>query len=441
MQSDQSNQGSAPHDSQDSLGGHGGMSSRNNVETSESTLRLIMSDETSAMDNYRLANLAEEYTGGGSTSLAYIDEEMLIPERRVSLTESRLSVNSLLQRRSVEEELHLLDVQTLHDLPEEFHEKAFPVVHRKWATVLTIVHGSIWGVVARKGLNELTGYGGYLGGVVWSNFAACIIMGMLLNSERFWVNLGDVKGAIPLYAGFTTGFCGTFSSFSSMIIESFTEAVKTRGYPNSGYGVMEFFSVIIGQIAISSTGFQIGGHIIEQFDDFIPEISLKHYQIVELFLIVAGIVLFIVDVILIGVLPSSRSWTFAILFAPFGALSRFYMSKFLNQLFEYFPLGTFAANSLGSLLLAVFTLLGQGRRSLSDVPIASTVISCRVLVGLDDGFCGALTTVSTFIVELHTLKTAKAYFYGVTSIVVSFGLVVVTLGSYNWTHGLTNLVC
>lgn len=349
------------------------------------------------------------------------------------------------RRKSVESELHRLDSLALEeDLPEGFLEGLTLgdrlLDHQHTPIIINIVHGSIWGVVARRGINQLTGYGGYLGGVVWSNFSACLIMGILISSDNIWTNLNKKKSSIPLYVGMTTGFCGTFSSFSSLILESFLKCIDTSRYPNGGYGIMEFLSVVLAQVAISIFGYSIGKELMQYFDERCFQLSLKMYHIFEMGSLGLGIGLYIADIVLVATVPSSRLWTFSILFAPFGALLRYGLGRQFNLTFKNFPLGTFLANVIGSLLLSIFTLLAKGQINFQE-PIIKSIISCQVLVGLDDGFCGALTTVSTFVVEIIGLKPIRRYIYGITSIIVSFCLFILTLGSYNWTHGLTNQVC
>ena len=58
-------------------------------------------------------------------------------------------------------------------------QKYYPVI-------LNIVHGAIWGVLVRKGLMLLTTYSGsFLSGVIWANFAACVVMGLAIDGEVF----------------------------------------------------------------------------------------------------------------------------------------------------------------------------------------------------------------------------------------------------------------
>lgn len=82
-----------------------------------------------------------------------------------------------------------------------------------------------------------------------------------------------------------------------------------------------------------------------------------------------------------------------------------------------FPWGTFAANVVGCLVLGVVSGTGAAGTS----PLA-------ILVGT--GFCGALTTYSTFSYETVRLAQERAYFYAVTNLVVSVvaGLGAVLIG-------------
>lgn len=72
---------------------------------------------------------------------------------------------------------------------------------------------------------------------------------------------------------------------------------------------------------------------------------------------------------------------------------------------------------------------------------SATVISCQVFQGLMDGFCGALTTISTWIVELTTLKRSAAHLYGALSIGVALALLVAIMGTFRWTVGFSELKC
>lgn len=354
-----------------------------------------------------------------------------------------------LRRSHTEQRLSLLA-----SLPDGFYdenEKISPVralffVEPGLKTWLSIAHGSIWGVLARRGLNLLTTYdGSYLSGVVWSNFGACIVMGILVESQQPWrtaeQKLQSVKATLPLYVGASTGFCGTMSSFSSFVLEIFYKSTNTEpttyAYPNRAYGIMEFLSVVIVQVAISMGGFYFGTDLVRFCDKHLPQMSFKTYRFLEWTSIAIGIAAYIVTIVLIPVKSSGnwRAWTFSILFAPFGAWCRFYFSRWFNSRIKGFPLGTFIVNFFGTLLLSVFVVLSRGKKDY--LPLVHSTIGHQILEGLSDGFCGALTTVSTFAAELAGLASSWHFYrYAIVSIVVSYAGAILIVGSYNWTNGL-----
>jgi CrcB protein len=75
----------------------------------------------------------------------------------------------------------------------------------------------------------------------------------------------------------------------------------------------------------------------------------------------------------------------------FGSMLRYIISKFLNTTENGMPYGTFAANILGSLLIGI--VLGLAAKN-------ATLTQNQTLL-LATGFCGGLTTFSTFAYENH----------------------------------------
>ena len=70
-----------------------------------------------------------------------------------------------------------------------------------------------------------------------------------------------------------------------------------------------------------------------------------------------------------------------------------------------------------------------------------SVVGCQVLQGVEDGFCGALTTVSTWMLELDTLKRGHAYVYGASSVVAGLSIITVIMGSVRWSIGWEAVAC
>jgi fluoride ion exporter CrcB/FEX len=122
-----------------------------------------------------------------------------------------------------------------------------------------------------------------------------------------------------------------------------------------------------------------------------------------------------------------------------GCILRFYASVKLNGLISSFPLGTFAVNVFGTAVLGMAFDLQHV--SIGGAGVGGGRITCQVLQGIMDGFCGALTTVSTWILELNALRRGHAYIYGAASVGAGFAILVVVMGSVRWSVGWTAPMC
>lgn len=120
--------------------------------------------------------------------------------------------------------------------------------------------------------------------------------------------------------------------------------------------------------------------------------------------------------------PSYRSQAVASLLFSFpGTLSRYLLALSMNTIMKKLPLGTMTANVVGTSLLGVFHVLQNKNAHVSPH-------ACSTLQGLIDGFCGALTTISTFAVELNAMQGSRyAWIYGGISIILSQLLLVVII--------------
>jgi fluoride ion exporter CrcB/FEX len=130
---------------------------------------------------------------------------------------------------------------------------------------------------------------------------------------------------------------------------------------------------------------------------------------------------------------------FACVFAPLGCLLRFYISLFLNPLTASFPLGTFTVNIFGTAVLAMAYDLQHV--AIGAAGVGGGRVGCQVLQGLMDGFCGALTTVSTWIVEIETLRRGHAYVYALASVGTGTAVCLAVMGSVRWTVGWMAVAC
>ena len=111
---------------------------------------------------------------------------------------------------------------------------------------------------------------------------------------------------------------------------------------------------------------------------------------------------------------------------------RYYLSPF-NAKVKDFPIGTFTANIIGTILISISYVL---RRVPPESPAA-----CAALIGLSDGFCGCLTTVSTFVMEVVVLKPRVSVRYVIISIGVAQVMLLAVVGGMWWGRRFEAAVC
>ena len=363
-------------------------------------------------------------------------------------------------------------------------------------TISYLIFFSIIGTLARLGLQALTFYPGapVQTGLLWANVGGSLVMGFLLEDRKLfregWNSSGEdsndaekgnmprrtqsakkkhaaVKKTIPLYIGLATGFCGSFTSFSSFIRDTFCALSNALPVPiqhpssapisqtvgvhrNPGYSFLALLAVLIVTIGLSLMALQFGAHVALFLEPYTPSIpALFGRRIVDrsIVFLAGGCWL---AAMFMAIWPPDRpggpvadaTWTqetwrsqalFALVFAPVGCLLRFYASLHLNGRIKSFPLGTFAVNIFGTAMEAMFV-------DLQHVPIGG-MVGCQVLQGMADGFCGCLTTVSTWVAELSGLRLRHAYVYGLMSVGVALSLFVIITGSLQWTIGFTHPLC
>ena len=105
-----------------------------------------------------------------------------------------------------------------------------------------------------------------------------------------------------------------------------------------------------------------------------------------------------------------------------GSVSRYFLSMILKMHDLNFPIATFAVNIIGSFILGFAVALFWSRTSVHDsIKLAVTV-----------GFCGGLTTFSTFSWETFDLIKQGHYLLAVLYMVISVLVCVlaVSLGAF-----------
>lgn len=332
---------------------------------------------------------------------------------------------------------------------------------------------TVLGVYARLGISALSVYNpSYVtsGSVIWSNFSACVAMGILqeLDSAEWF------EGRKPLFLAMGTGFCGSFSSFSTMMLEIFEHSTNlTAGnlknhakFPNRAYGILEFLGTTIIHMTVPMTALIFGRKLATEFlipwghdyteadqrviDDipndekfvtskrnFLRPWVINMMNIVEWLTLVMALPVLITVVVLSGVYSnySRGSWTLPPLFGIFGSLLRYYLGIWLNARVASFPVGTFVANEFAVIMIGVFAIVLNGKLH-DGRPVIHTVNGHRVVSALSSGFCGSLSTISTFMNEGYKLPFKQTLIYFCVSVGIAYCILVVLVGSYAWTRGL-----
>jgi fluoride ion exporter CrcB/FEX len=220
---------------------------------------------------------------------------------------------------------------------------------------------------------------------------------------------------------------------------------------------MAVLAVIILTVCLSISALKAGAHVAILLDPLNPMFPFRFRRFLDRSVVFLAWSAW-ACVIVMSIYPPDRpsgpssggSWShetwwgqllFSLVFAPAGCLVRFYLSLKLNAVAPAFPLGTFAANILGTAVLGMAYDLQRLPLTKAENKIGGGRIGCLVLQGVMDGFCGCLTTVSTWIAELNGLRRSHAYTYGASSVVSSLALLIVIMGTVKWTVGWRTPVC
>ncbi|KIV93373.1 hypothetical protein PV10_04589 [Exophiala mesophila] len=339
-------------------------------------------------------------------------------------------------------------------------------------TVSWLIFFSFLGTLARLGVETITLYPNspFSSRVVWANVGGSFVIGVLAEDRQLFRHEwgapdpkaplsehAKVKKTIPLYIGLATGFCGSFTSFSSFIRDAFLAMTNSLQSPsltspyhvdsviaprNGGFSFLALLAILIVHPALSLAALMVGAQLALLAQPVTPTIPFGFLRKV---LDPLGVLLAFggwLGAVLLAIWPPGNEtrWragaVFPLVFAPLGCLLRYYASKHMNGLIPAFPLGTFTVNLFGTAVLGMAYDL-QHANSIG----ASNAISCAVLQGIMEGFCGCLTTVSTWVAELHGLRRRHGWIYGLVSVAAGLGLMVIIMGSMKWTVGYSTPVC
>ncbi|SPO39502.1 uncharacterized protein PSFLO_04983 [Pseudozyma flocculosa] len=257
-----------------------------------------------------------------------------------------------------------------------------------------LAFASIWGTLAREGLVALNTYDGQsIAPLIWAQSVGCLVMGWSIGNRK------ALEAWSPsIYLMVTTGFCGSVTTFSSWILEVFRAFGDQRHFARGGlHNVMDALTqtgATLGMSLISlyagkrlanlldvsllarwhaarrgrsaalsgdtggrSSSSGIKAHVTDDEDHHLDakgEEANRELRL-NLFFIVFGLAFWIGAALLCALKASFGSVTFSLVLAPPGTFLRWYLSR-LNlasiSTRRSFPLGTFGANILATLVIS-----------------------------------------------------------------------------------------
>jgi len=313
--------------------------------------------------------------------------------------------------------------------------------------------------ITNNGLTEQTGGALFLD--LPANMLGCLIMGMLASSDHpipWFRQDHPLQKHSALIAGLGTGFCGcltTFASWNAQMVRMI-DGTDTELGPQVAPAL---FGYLIG-ICAACYCFSMGriihsliSSIHQQNHDVVPDAeedldeedaiidnnfqSTRHGRgttvnawsdFHAMFLASFGLPLLVVILMtcfLVGALfyeiPFYQEIVLEACVVPLGALTRWKLAKFnqrghklipwrlsdatINSI-SWIPMGTLAANIIASVLSLLFKAISVRYLSDYNEPWIS-----QFLPALETGFCGSLSTVSTFVKEIFAMERPYQSFH------------------------------
>ncbi|KAI9015977.1 CrcB-like protein-domain-containing protein [Hyaloraphidium curvatum] len=339
----------------------------------------------------------------------------------------------------------------------------------------------------------------------YPNFVGCIIMGFFQAGREYFWRLGPpVSGHGWLWwFAICTGLCGSLTTWSSWQVATFNAFAGSdgsglpvqerlvKGIGDLAFGAATFVAgIVVGShlwqgaeagfvhFRRSRAPIVVGdadkepekpdaGGVIASVDVIEPAVEFRFVPLgwtgldystwapsdYLLLLTVVSSIAAIVAVLAVdssGSLEHGRTYGFGMLFAPIGTTVRYKLSRYnipvarkgpLALFPATFPVGTFTANVVGTSILAAMYTVAR------TVPLGpftgqkSDTYQCALIGAAADGFCGCLTTISTFCFEVVTLMrlggrgVGTAYTYGAISAAASLAVCTCVIGAVYWSRG------
>ncbi|WVO16680.1 hypothetical protein L204_104360 [Cryptococcus depauperatus] len=401
----------------------------------------------------KASNTLQDATLNQENGAAYHSSPTRSPSRRLILTQTRSSISADPERPQPSKPPSPPPPEANAPPPSQ------EVTHLRLAAHYAgLVLASMLGCIARLGLNALGTYDGMIiFPLAWSQGVGSGIMGLALSKKNDIVAIYP-----PIYTFLTTGIAGSITTFSSWMLDGYLSFSNFEQYGRKGlHDTMDgvAYSLVTFGVAMSSLIF--GQHL----GSLLPSVSQRlsrtlpateekptpsspassslrfrasQTPILDIITISTALIAYLIALLLYFLAP--KAWrhdaVFALLLSPPGAILRFALSTVNTRrpFIDRFPLGTFTSNMAATLIVAG-TFVAQRRPGSS-----TSATKCNALYAVQQGFCGCLSTVSTFVVEARTVKGWKSkWFYIGGSVVLGHVFVLAVVGGTKWTRGFVDV--
>lgn len=241
---------------------------------------------------------------------------------------------------------------------------------------------------------------------IWAQILGSSIIGYL---AVFQENMNKI-----LYIALATGLCGSLTTFSTWNAEAIVVLLQLNEMSlnninsvNYVTGSISFVTVLLLGVGMPLSSFIFGRNIAKLSNKplKIMKFCFNCNKKVGYLILIIMYIACTVSIIIICMLTNNYYILFSLLFSSSGTYLRWCLSYFDNHFTNGFPLGTLMSNFFGSLILA-FCLIARLYVS-NEVFVINAVIT---------GFCGSLTTVSTFICQLVKLSFPVSILYLIISL-------------------------
>ena len=289
----------------------------------------------------------------------------------------------------------------------------------------TLSLGSYAGVLIRIYLIEISQYNILVFPSFYAQLVGSAIMGFTASHKNLIENIHK-----SLYQGIATGLCGSITTFSTWNFEA-TEVLFMKDGTHI-VQILGWITVLIVGLVLPVGALFLGKHLarlspLHHHRSDMNEIirPRKACLIVVLVFIVVFWACSTALIIFLAHYFEQNELLFCVVFCFIGTYIRWHLAP-LNLLFNNFKLGTFFANISGVLILGLLSIL------ISHFEGELSEIEFSIIKGVAVGFCGCLTTVSTFAMELSTLPLKASYSYGAASIIFAQIILMAIRGVYVW---------